>query len=49
MKIKKADYLTMEYVAKRLGCEPDALKIIEAIERLKSRIKRLKAKARRSR
>ena len=49
MKIKKADYLTMQVIAERLSCEPDALKIVEAIERLKNRIKRLKAKARRSR
>lgn len=40
MKIKKADYLTMAVVAERLGCEADALKIIEAIERLKKRAAR---------
>ncbi len=46
MKIKKSDYLTMTVVAERLGCQPDALAICEAIERLKRRAaKRRKTKA----
>lgn len=36
-KIRKSDYMTMEAVAERLGCKPDALAIVEAIERLKKR------------
>ncbi len=40
MKIRKSDYLTMQVVAERLGCKPDALAIVEAIERLKKRVAR---------
>lgn len=50
MKIKKADYLTMTVVAERLGCcEPDALAIVERIERLKRSLKNARAKLRKRR
>ena len=42
MKIKKPDYLTLQVIAERLGCEADALAIVEAIERLKRRVRRCK-------
>lgn len=47
MKIKKADYLTMQVVAERLGCKPDALAICEKIERLKKRAAKKRSGARR--
>lgn len=36
-KIRKSDYLTMQVIADRLGCLPDAEEIIRAIEKLKRR------------
>lgn len=46
MKIRKAEYLTMTEIANRVRCKPDALKIIEAIERLKKRAAKNRTKPR---
>ena len=44
MKIRKSDYLTMTVVAERLGCKPDAEAICVAIERMKKRLARKRAR-----